>query len=382
MKPSRPLVRPDALLRSFQRTLRPARLQCLNAPQQTRTFIRRANTSHRAVENLNLDRMRHKSYDWHVRRRNFLLAGTTASFMAFVYTAYLLYKEVSKPKKMDSGLPSNANPFKTEAGSKRKTVLHDEDGREMVPTGNSTVEYYPRTLDLKGGAIDGHETQNGVEYTLVGLGMRTVTFIGIEVYLVGYYVATQDIASIHAKLVKEISPIATTLVPSEREELKRRLLDPKESEKLWLDILRDIKPRSVFRIAPVKDTDFHHLRDGFVRAITGRTQSNAQEYGDEAFGDAMKEFRALFNRGKVPKRGEMLMLRDAQGKLTIVYGDGKKGTEKITMGSVVDERVSRALWMNYLGGTPIASEIARKNIVEGIMEFVERPVGTVATQVV
>jgi hypothetical protein len=49
---------------------------------------------------------------------------------------------------------------------------------------------------------------------------------------------------------------------------------------------------------------------------------------------------------------------------------------------VEDERVSRALWLNYLAGKKVASEPARKNIVEGIMEFVERPIGTVAAQVV
>jgi hypothetical protein len=38
--------------------------------------------------------------------------------------------------------------------------------------------------------------------------------------------------------------------------------------------------------------------------------------------------------------------------------------------------------LNYLAGKTVASEGARKSIVEGIMEFVERPVGTVATQVV
>jgi hypothetical protein len=293
--------------------------------------------------------------------------------------AYLLVLEIRKPKKLDSGLPNNADPFSTEAGSKRKTVLHDADGREIVPTGNTTVPTFPRTLDVAIGAEGGQEKVNGVEYTLVGLGVRTVTFIGIQVYMVGYYIATQDIAAIQSRLVKEINPIATTLVPSEKDALRQALLDPVTGEKLWNYILQETRPRSLFRIIPVRDTDFHHLRDGFVRAITARSQGNNAEYGDEAFGAAMKDFKTLFNRGKVPKSQEMLLCRDAAGRLTVTYNDGHGMG---TIGRVEDERVSRLLWLNWLAGKNVASPPALENIVEGIMEFVERPVGTVATQVI
>ncbi|KAK6951589.1 hypothetical protein Daesc_006111 [Daldinia eschscholtzii] len=277
------------------------------------------------------------------------------------------------------GLPDKLDPFNTEAGSKRKTVIHDGDGRELVPTGNSTVPTFPRLLDLALGAAEGQEMVNGVEYTLVGLGVRTVSFLGIQVYMVGYYIATQDIAALQSRLVKEINPIATTLVPSEKDELRKALLDPERGEKLWNDILQEVRPRSLFRVVPVRDTDFHHLRDGFVRAISARSQGNSRDFGDENFGEAMKEFRGLFNRGKVPKGREMLLVRDTAGRLTILFDDGKAGMG--TIGRVSDERVSRLLWLNYLAGSKVASEPARKNIVEGIMEFVERPVGTVATQV-
>jgi hypothetical protein len=324
--------------------------------------------------------MRNEAYDHHVRRRNFLLCGAIAGVIATCYTAYLLSVAIRKPKKLDSGLPDKVDPFSTDGGSKRKTVIHDADGREIVPTGNSVVSTFPRLLDVADSAADGQEKANGVQYTLVGLGVRTVTFIGIQVYMVGYYVATQDIAAIQSRLVKEINPIATTLISSEKDALRRALLDPEKGEQLWNSILKEVRPRSLFRIVPVRDTDFHHLRDGFVRAITARSQGNNTEYGDEAFGAAMKDFRTLFNRGKVPKSREMLLCRDTAGKLTITYDDGQTGMG--TIGRVDDERVSRLLWLNWLAGKNVASEPARQNIVEGIMEFVERPIGTVATQVV
>lgn len=346
--------------------------------QQWRTIRTRSRSPQ--LEDLNVNRMRADAAAQFAKRQFFLLCGAISGTIITGYLSYLFYQELRTPKKLDSGLPDKLDPFNTEAGSKRKTVIHSGDGTELVPTGNSTIPTFPRVFDLALGAEEGQEKVNGVEYTLVGLGVRTVSFLGIQVYMVGYYIATQDIATIQSRLTKEINPIATTLVPNEKDELRKILLDPERGEKLWNEILQEVKPRSLFRVVPTRDTDFHHLRDGFVRAITARSQGNSCDFSDEAFGEAMKQFRSLFNRGKVPKKREMLLVRDAAGQLTITFDDGKTGIS--ALGSVAEERVSRLLWLNYLAGSKVASEPARKNIVEGIMEFVERPVGTVATQVV
>ncbi|KAI1824139.1 chalcone-flavanone isomerase [Xylaria intraflava] len=385
IKTARSLPSSTPLLRSLApRPRLSARVHCLQrraSPVQRRSFFDDGqSSSHRAVENININRMRNESYDYYVRRRNFLLCGAVAGTIAACYTAYLLFVAIRKPKKLDSGRPDKADPFTTDAGSRRKTVLHDAEGREIVPTGNSVVPTFPRTLNMTAASEVGQGAADDIGYTLVGLGVRTVTFIGIQVYMVGYYIATQDIAAIQSRLIKEINPIATTLVPSEKEALRQALLDPVQGEKLWNAVLQEIRPRSIFRIVPVRDTDFHHMRDGFVRAITARSQVNHAEFGDEAFGTVMREFKSLFNRGKVPKGWEMLLCRDSDGHLTVAYDNGQTGVS--TIGRVVDERVSRLLWLNYLAGKQVASEPARKNIVEGIMEFVERPIGTVAAQVV
>lgn len=277
-------------------------------------------------------------------------------------------------------------------------MIHDEDGREVVQTGNSTVPLFPRTLELPDFASAnskgaGEETGRAsvtsptlilppsatgdTEYTLVGLGTRSVSFLGINVYVLGYYIATADIAELQARLVKKINPIASTLVSTEKDDLRKKLLDVEEGEKIWQELLQDgIPARSLVRVVPVRDTDFPHLRDGFMRAIQARTA----EEKDEEFGEAMREFKRIFTRGKVPKQKELLMLRDRAGRLTMVFDDGKSNGRQL-LGTVDEERISRALWMNYLGGKKVASEEARKNIVNGVMEFVERPVGTVASQV-
>ena len=373
-----------------RQVLRPLRV---SVGSQRRAFLspRSARMSGRATENLNINRLSQEAQDYHRNRRTFLISGAVAGLVSFIYTAYRLKLELSKPTKLDSN-PTSTDLLATQDAANRKIVVHDEDGRVIVPTGNSTIPSFPRTIELpsyttapsSGPLSTTTAADVATEYTLVGFGVRTVSFLGIQVYLVGYYVATQDVAALQNALIKRVNPIATTLVPGERDQLRTALLDQVEGEKVWEELLASgIPARSAFRIVPVRDTDFHHLRDGFVRAIQARAASNQ----DETFGEAMKQFRALFNRGSVPKKKEMILVRDSHGQLAVVYDDGGNKKEgrpagRQLLGTIEDERVSRALWMNYLGGKKVASEPARASIVEGVMEFVERPVGTVAAQVV
>lgn len=371
----------------------------------------RSRRAHRAaLDTLNIERMGKQMADYHNFKRAFLIAGAIAGAITALYTSCRIVvllaeqnQDKTKQQKPKPGvqLDSALGPDDPLNHDNRKVVKHDEDGREIVPTGNSTVPEFPRTIQLPDFAKTNssqpirQDTPNTVssvaaptlivapaadsetEYTLVGLGTRSVSFLGINVYVLGYYVATADIAELQARLVKKINPIASTLVSTEKDDLRKKLLDAAEGEQVWDELLSaGVPARSMIRIVPVRDTDFPHLRDGFVRAIQARA-GNAK---DEQFGQAMKDFRQAFNRGKVPKRKELLLLRDKQGRLTMVYDDGKTQGKQV-MGTIDDERISRALWMNYLAGKNVASEEARKNIVHGIMEFAERPIGTVAAQV-
>ncbi|OIW29371.1 chalcone isomerase [Coniochaeta ligniaria NRRL 30616] len=382
----RPAIRCHAVLRSSQPGVSAATCaSCLGR----RTFsLRSQSTTPGPVEKLNIDRLSERSQQYHRNRRLFLLSGALAGAVSFLYTGWKLKEALAKnPTKLDSSLPST-DPLASADAADRKVVVHDDQGREIVATGNSTVPHFPRTIKLPSYSSDSSEAPSPAteslklsttEYTLVGLGLRSVSFLGIQVYVVGYYIATSDIAALQSTLIKRVNPIATTLVPGERDELRTSLLDPTQGEEIWNELLeRAIPARSVFRVVPVRDTDFPHLRDGFVRAIQAKSAS-VGDHGDD-FGKSVGDFRGLFNRGSVPKRKELLLLRDEQGRLTVVYDDGRTSSRQL-LGTIDDERISRALWLHYLAGKKVASEPARKSIVEGIVEFVERPVGTVATQV-
>jgi len=268
-----------------------------------------------------------------------------------------------------------------------KLLAHDEksgEDIELIPTGTSSVPHFPRTIMLP--ASGAWSSQSETEYTLLGLGIRTVSFLGIEVYVVGLYVQTSSLAALQARLIKDVNPLASALILGEKEKLRNSLLEAEESYKIWDALLRDTngKISSAIRIVPTKGTDFQHLKDGWVRGITTRMQAASQkgdkQFTDESFGASMKEFTSLFTgKGKAPKGTVLLLTRNGNGRLGVQYQakDGKLED----FGGVADERVARLIWLGYLGGKNVSSESARKGVVDGIIELVERPVGTAAAKV-
>ena len=271
---------------------------------------------------------------------------------------------------------------------------------EQIPTGTSSIPFFPRTINITSDvppsspAVANEAGQKSSEdYQLVGLGIRTVSIFSIQVYVVGLYVAISDIATLQQRLVNAVIPpsqttAATTLVPGEKDQLRQLLLDPQRGEDVWNEILKDGQLRTAWRIVPTRNTDFMHLRDGFVRGITTRSAHFASDrndlsFQDESFGVALNDFKSAFGgsaRRKLPKGEILLLVRDGRGKLA-VWEETTKTGDRVKMGDIVDERVGRLLWLGYLAGKTVSSEPTRQSVVEGCMEFVERPVGTVATQV-
>ncbi|KAG4030424.1 hypothetical protein MFRU_012g01580 [Monilinia fructicola] len=313
----------------------------------------------------------------HKRRTIYSATGFLAGMICIWVTATSI--ELPPPNKLDSAQRDARLPPDTPV-----VVSHapaDADADAAVPTGTSTVPTFPRALHFGDDA-----TGPAHEYQLLGLGIRTVSFLGIQVYVVGLYVKRTAMPTLQAALLRQAAPEgATTLVAGEREALRALLMQEGRGEEIWSEILREAGVDTIVRIVPTRNTDFHHLRDAWVRGLTARAQRDRAAFGDAAFGEAVAAFKGLFHRGSVPKGRELLLARDGAGKLSVWYEDGKAGqdgkVQSQRLGEVRDERVSRSIWLGYLAGAQVSSEEARRNIVEGVMGLVERPVGTVEGQV-
>ncbi|KAL1618696.1 Altered inheritance of mitochondria protein 18 mitochondrial [Diplodia seriata] len=342
---------------------------------------------------------------YYSRRRNYAALGCILSIlipMVVVYNVDL--EELQKKTSARTDAPSNvARDFQgrkvvvAPGGEKLQAI--GEEVIDLVETGTSSVPVFPKTIRLPNAEGDAGavKAEKDTEYTLLGLGIRSVSFLSIQVYVVGLYVETSALPRLQAALIKEVNPMASALIPGEKDQLRKRLVDPEDSNTIWESLLKNpqLRANMAFRIVPTRDTNFAHLRDGLVRGITKRMQESniatqqakaEPEFNDEAFGQAMKDFKALFNsRGKAGKGSVLLLRRDAKGALDMLYqATGKDGSNMgplEALGTVNDERLTRLSWLLYLGGKNVSSEGARKNVVDGCLELVERPIGTVETRV-
>lgn len=168
------------------------------------------------------------------------------------------------------------------------------------------------------------------ELTLVGLGVRTVSFLKMKVYSAGFYV--DDVT-----LRKD-----SILPPADVGTVVERILN---------------SPAALaIRIVPVRNTDFAHLRDGFTRTLLARQKEDrwrgklsAQE--DEEVSEAIAEFKKAFPPGSVPKGHELLLVRSPDGKLALEY-DGK------VLGGTRVEWVADNLIQSYFCTNPISPKLA------------------------
>jgi hypothetical protein len=288
----------------------------------------------------------------------------------------------------------------------------DPDAIELVETGSQHVPYFPRTISLPNPDSSASSTSSATaEYTLLGMGIRKVSFLRVQVYVVGLYIKTADLSTLQNHLINTVNPTASALIPGEKDTLRSSLLSPDSSTEVWTSILAASDVDMAWRVVPCRGTDFKHLQDGWMRGIASRTDEvrrkqaellRAQaiesktialpkpvdegEFADESFGLAMKEFRGLFQgRGKAPKGSVIILSRAKTGALTALYQPLPEAKKELAplekLGTVTDERVSRLVWLLYLAGQNVSSEPARQNVVEGCVGIVERPVGTVEGRV-
>lgn len=168
-----------------------------------------------------------------MQRRRWMLGAGGVGLVALVY---LIANEPAH--KTEAPAPATA-------GFDPATPVALQLGDGLVDSGTTSVPPFPTRVTAPDNA----------EYALLGLGIRTVSFLSIQVYVVGFYVHVDDLAAVQTALVRRVDPTASSITALEKEELRKRLLDPVEGEKLWEEVLAGgAQFRSLFRIVPTRNT--------------------------------------------------------------------------------------------------------------------------------
>ncbi|ODV63313.1 chalcone isomerase domain-containing protein [Ascoidea rubescens DSM 1968] len=211
------------------------------------------------------------------------------------------------------------------------------------------------------------------EFSLIGYGSRSVTFINFKVYCLAIYISNSDL-----HLVSQIlnsNYLSKTFIDgsknpsnSHKENLLLALKDPKTSQVL-IDNLLNSGVKFLVRIVPTRNTDFNHLKDGFVKTCL-RNELN-KKYPEE-MSKGIDEVRTVFQgyRSKCPKNHNLIVESLDGGKLAFTYQKLDKKNKKIIktvkMGVVNEPLISKAVLLNYMSGDAPISEEARQKCIEEI----------------
>ncbi|CAN6662401.1 hypothetical protein TRVA0_034S00496 [Trichomonascus vanleenenianus] len=196
---------------------------------------------------------------------------------------------------------------------------------------------------------------DGEDYSLLGVGVRSVSFLGIQVYAVGVYIADQD-----KPKVKQLLGTVTY----------EELLDAEKSGPMISKLLNN-GVRIDIRIVPVRNTDFGHMRDGFVRTTLANPRFKAEGSTDE-FAEGLNELKRAFARKMaVPKNKIIHLNRGRDGVLNVTFYKAESENEGNMehLGSVKMPLVSEFLFLQYLSGKKPSSESARQAAVKALAEL-------------
>ncbi|KAI0343974.1 hypothetical protein BDW22DRAFT_1392114 [Trametopsis cervina] len=176
--------------------------------------------------------------------------------------------------------------------------------------------------------------------TLVGVGVRTVSFLGIQVYSVGFYADMNN---------PKLNQIPKSASPREK-----------------IEHIVQNSP-CVLRIIPTRSTSFSHLRDGFIRAIQARMTlfrkngalSKEEEFSIQA---PLHKFKTMFPNTPLAKHAPLDIL------LTPPEPSQPRGLIIRDLGSVQHDWLAKEFFMAYFEGNGL-SPAMQKSVFSRLQDF-------------
>jgi len=175
--------------------------------------------------------------------------------------------------------------------------------------------------------------------TLVGVGVRTVSFLGIQVYSVGFY----------ADLDNPNLTVSRSASPEEKIE----------------HIVKN--SACVLRIIPTRSTSFSHLRDGFMRALQARMALSRQRGAltkeeELSVQSPLHKFKTMFPNTPLAKHTPLDILLapvEPQQPRSLILRD---------LGSVQHDWLSHEFFLAYFEGNGISPPM-KKAVFQKLDDF-------------
>lgn len=200
-------------------------------------------------------------------------------------------------------------------------------------------------------------TLPGSSLSLVGLGVRTVSFLRVKVYSAGFYLDEPTLQSL-SKQAEWKSFTADRLVKA-GSQAEGELVGEELMEKLLSQPIN-----CAIRIVPTRNTDFGHLRDGFTRALLARQKRAAQDgkikpEDEERIDASIQKFKSFFPSSSVPKGKELLLVKTAQNSLAVEF-EGK------TLGTLQDAWVATEMMVAYFANKNVISAPLKEDVARNL----------------
>ncbi|TFK57501.1 hypothetical protein OE88DRAFT_1651254 [Heliocybe sulcata] len=177
------------------------------------------------------------------------------------------------------------------------------------------------------------------KFTLVGVGVRTVSFLRVKVYSIGFYA---DLSNPNLNIPK-------TATPEEKIE----------------HIVQNTA--CVLRIIPTRSTSYGHLRDGFMRALQGRMrllqQQGSLTPAEEASAQPpLRQLKSIFPNTPLAKHSPLDVLLTAPEPAkprTLVFRD---------LGVVQNDWVAKHFVLAYFAGDGLSPPL-KQSVVTALEGF-------------
>ncbi|KIR42318.1 hypothetical protein I307_00795 [Cryptococcus deuterogattii 99/473] len=246
-----------------------------------------------------------------------------------------------------------ANPFLVHAHSQAQPVFRVDP--------ETSIEF-PVTLSL---------ATPSPPLTLVGLGVRKVSFLKIKVYSAGFYLqegATRCLHHIPGWANFTAQHLLTPPSPSPAGETAPQL----SGEALMANLL-DQRIACAVRIVPNRNTDFGHLRDAFTRALIGRqklerAKGTLSEADEARITEAIQTLKTFFPAQTVHKGKSVTLLRPPEGGIVVEF-------EGAILGKLNDPWIGKHLILTYFADSGAVSDKLKEDVAKGLEGFANNKQG-------